>query len=1042
MQDKELTWPEEPYKGLAYYGPDDGLLFSGREADVDDCVVFLAHPATRMLLLYGRTACGKSSFLRAGLIPALESRGFAYQFLRDDAGAVTFIRASADPIARIAEEVYAFASRPHVERTAKGKKTVDLSAVRLGHQSVHDFVLDCRKPGRLLDALSKLCELTLHTLVIILDQAEEVITLTSPLDPERLRFFEFLQKFNASTLNVKFVIALRRDDSMEFFALIQLDNSLKTDIKQFMLQNLGPEDVLRAIELPTNREKRGALSAHEKYQFEFEPGLAARIRDELFETSPSGGILPVMQIVCRDLFNEVSTKPPPHVIDATLYEAGKRITGRVDRHVTKVLLLAFREHGQPIEVEAEEQAWRGVLFNLVRRETDGTVRTDMVPEGRVIELARAASVKTDPAAVLGVVSRTENLVLRKGLIRSGETQREHEVVYRLGHDAIGLALTEWKARADEAAKRVAAETRFRRRVRQWTAVGLAAAVVLAFAVYQAVTKDNLNKKAKFDALTAAAARLVPTNPRVAAAAAVEAIKYSELNDHFWSSTLDTTSTRLTLATVLVSEPLVVAKQTLPRPLRFVRFSQRDELINLPSIDAFFKIENDLSISMYRAKDGVKQTISSKDIRMVGKLDDAEVSGSAPDTALVLLTVDGDEHAPRVVVIQGNRVQATYSTDDLLRLSKQIRVQLAAHRRDRPILIPSGDTIHLTTSRLDDDSAEILKWVQEGTGGHFIRIGYYENRSTQSRTKLNYRNIVLTVATQPRDQAPLSSDLQNRGDLAAASVNITATDVAKGTPVWTFKTLRSAVLDSCRMTPRCIVRPIGDWGNRLNLPLIALLVDPEGAPLPQSAAATPRKNSDHLADASDRRAVVVADITNGQTWEIKVADMRRFQGPREKTPSPETQSTSNVWSRLVGEDETPVNVRDDRSVGPFALAATDKELFIAWPAEMTIDIFNVHDSQLSFAGRMLQAGPSRGRTVGIDPRNRRLMVVSTEAALSWDLATTVKARRDELLRNKSDLIQLACRDHLLGDGIDGKMWFLETGLTDPPPVNPCSTTTFK
>ena len=69
-----LTWPREPYKGLSYYNPEDELLFAGRESDIDDCVGFLAELRTRTLIVHGRTGCGKSSFLRAGLIPALESR--------------------------------------------------------------------------------------------------------------------------------------------------------------------------------------------------------------------------------------------------------------------------------------------------------------------------------------------------------------------------------------------------------------------------------------------------------------------------------------------------------------------------------------------------------------------------------------------------------------------------------------------------------------------------------------------------------------------------------------------------------------------------------------------------------------------------------------------------------------------------------------------------------------------------------------------------------------------------------------------------------
>src|SRR4029079_196363 len=103
-------WPKEPYKGLAFYGIEDRLLFSGRDRDVDVCIQRLASAETRILLLHGNTGCGKSSFLRAGLIPGLEERGFGYFFLRDAEGSPLFIRCGPDPLGRIAEHVFRFAS--------------------------------------------------------------------------------------------------------------------------------------------------------------------------------------------------------------------------------------------------------------------------------------------------------------------------------------------------------------------------------------------------------------------------------------------------------------------------------------------------------------------------------------------------------------------------------------------------------------------------------------------------------------------------------------------------------------------------------------------------------------------------------------------------------------------------------------------------------------------------------------------------------------------------------------------------------------------
>ena len=77
------TWPANPYKGLSYYGPFDIGLFAGREAAVSQCARGLARHEGRVLVLQGGTGSGKSSFLRAGLIPYLETRGFDFEFMTD-----------------------------------------------------------------------------------------------------------------------------------------------------------------------------------------------------------------------------------------------------------------------------------------------------------------------------------------------------------------------------------------------------------------------------------------------------------------------------------------------------------------------------------------------------------------------------------------------------------------------------------------------------------------------------------------------------------------------------------------------------------------------------------------------------------------------------------------------------------------------------------------------------------------------------------------------------------------------------------------------
>ncbi|WP_189218101.1 MULTISPECIES: nSTAND1 domain-containing NTPase [Streptomyces] len=58
-----------PYRGLSRFEPEDGALFFGREQLVDDLVGLVREH--RFVALVGASGSGKSSLLRAGLVPAL-----------------------------------------------------------------------------------------------------------------------------------------------------------------------------------------------------------------------------------------------------------------------------------------------------------------------------------------------------------------------------------------------------------------------------------------------------------------------------------------------------------------------------------------------------------------------------------------------------------------------------------------------------------------------------------------------------------------------------------------------------------------------------------------------------------------------------------------------------------------------------------------------------------------------------------------------------------------------------------------------------------
>ena len=58
-----------PYPGLRSFEPEEAHLFFGRERQIHELIVRLDR--TRFLAVVGTSGCGKSSLVRAGLLPKL-----------------------------------------------------------------------------------------------------------------------------------------------------------------------------------------------------------------------------------------------------------------------------------------------------------------------------------------------------------------------------------------------------------------------------------------------------------------------------------------------------------------------------------------------------------------------------------------------------------------------------------------------------------------------------------------------------------------------------------------------------------------------------------------------------------------------------------------------------------------------------------------------------------------------------------------------------------------------------------------------------------
>lgn len=248
---------DNPYKFLDYFEESDEPSFAGRNQDIAEVLSKIG--ANRTLVLFGRSGLGKTSLLKAGVFPRLRERGFL----------PVYARTLTDPLADLRAALEAEATALQVE-----------PAMEEGDGGLRPLVA----------ALA-----TGRTLVIVLDQFEELFTLFRKREDARNEFIDGLADLvDEHALRLRVVLSLREDYLAELEAFRRrLPNLLESRYR------LGPLTAFGA---------REAIVRPLKYQrIEYSQALATRLLDLLAE---DGFDPPMLQIVCTEVYREAYRRDP------------------------------------------------------------------------------------------------------------------------------------------------------------------------------------------------------------------------------------------------------------------------------------------------------------------------------------------------------------------------------------------------------------------------------------------------------------------------------------------------------------------------------------------------------------------------------------------------------------------------------------------------------------------------------------------------------------------------------------------------------------
>lgn len=356
---------EPPFKGLSFFDEADADLFFGREeltaqlvAQVYGCLA----PHTgqyRVLTVIGASGSGKSSIVRAGLVPALRygeppAEG-AHELQPAFRDSIYVITPTARPLEALAvslthadESVTATAAL--VDDLAADPRSLHLAAVRTAHRSRAPYVL------------------------LVVDQFEELFSLCHD-EAEREGFVDNLLYAAQAPGPTVVVIALRAD----FYAQCAPFEDLRRALceRQHYIGAMSYEELRRAIVEPARRDG-----------WAFEPGLVDLL---LHEVGDAPGALPLLSHALLETWRRRRGR----TLTLTGYQESGGVSGAIaktaettfnrltheQRMVARNIFVRLTELGQGVGDEHLPELYtrrRAPLAELIRRPEDAPLVQDVL----------------------------------------------------------------------------------------------------------------------------------------------------------------------------------------------------------------------------------------------------------------------------------------------------------------------------------------------------------------------------------------------------------------------------------------------------------------------------------------------------------------------------------------------------------------------------------------------------------------------------------------------------------------------------------------